>query len=165
MKYFSGFCLQNEQAIFENFTCKGDFCVVGFSYGAQKALEYVFTCKERVDKLQLISPAFFEDKNEKFKKLQTISFRKNSELYCHNFLKNVTCKDLSQYFKMGTLKDLEELLYYNWDRNKLQKIVENGTEIEVYLGEKDKIIDSLHVKEFVQEFATVYYIKNKGHIL
>jgi len=165
MKYFSGFCLQDEQALFESFTCKGDFCVVGFSYGAQKALEYVFTCKERVDKLQLISPAFFQDKSDKFKKLQTLSFRKNPELYCENFLKNVTSQDLSQYFKMGTLKDLQELLYYNWDENKLRKLVENGVEIEVYLGEKDKIIDALHVKSFFQEFATIYYIKNGGHIL
>jgi len=165
MRYFSGFCLQNEQALFESFTYKGDFCVVGFSYGAQKVLEYVFTCKERVDKLQLISPAFFQDKSDKFKKLQTLSFRKNPELYCENFLKNVTSQDLSQYFKMGTLKDLQELLYYNWDKSKLRKLVENGVEIEVYLGEKDKIIDALHVKSFFQEFATIYYIKDGGHIL
>jgi len=165
MKYFSGFCLQEEQALFESFTCKGDFCVVGFSYGAQKALEYVFTCKERVDKLQLISPAFFQDKSEKFKKLQTLSFKKKPELYCENFLKNVTSQDLSQYFKMGTAQELQELLCYSWDKQKLQSIMQNGTEIEVYLGENDKIINSLHVKNFFQEFATIYYIKDGGHIL
>ena len=48
MKYFSGFCLENESELFKSFTCKGDFCIVGFSYGAQKALEYAFTCKEKV---------------------------------------------------------------------------------------------------------------------
>ena len=69
MKFFSGFCLEGEEKLFDDFTCKNDFCVVGFSYGAQKALEYTLTCRERVDKLQLISPAFFQNKQEKFKKL------------------------------------------------------------------------------------------------
>jgi len=165
MKYFSGFCLKNESELFDEFTCRGDFCVVGFSYGAQKALEYVSTCTKRVDKLQLISPAFFMDKSEKYKKLQTISFRKGSDLYCKNFLENVTCKDLSKYFKKGSLEELKELLFYEWDRKKLLEIKKRGIEIEIYLGEKDKIINSLHVKDFFQEFATIYYIKNKGHIL
>ena len=85
MKYFSGFCLENESELFKKFTCSGDFCVVGFSYGAQNALEYTSTCKKRIDKLQLISPAFFMDKSEKFKKLQIIAFRRDSDLYCKNF--------------------------------------------------------------------------------
>jgi pimeloyl-ACP methyl ester carboxylesterase len=165
MKYFNGFCLNNESELFKDFTCKGDFCLVGFSYGAQKAFEYAFTCTERIDKLQLISPAFFMDKSDKFKKLQTISFRKDSDLYCKNFLENVTNKDLSKYFSKGTLEELEELLFYNWDKEKLQILKNRGIEIEVYLGEKDKIIDALHVKNFFQEFATIYYKKNKGHIL
>jgi len=165
MKYFSGFCLENEQELFDEFTCRGDFCVTGFSYGAQKALEYTFTCFERIDKLQLISPAFFMNKDKKYKKLQTIHFKKDSDLYCKNFLQNATSKDLSKYFKKGSPEELKELLLYEWDREKLKDIKKRGIEVEVYLGEKDKIIDALHVKEFFQEFATVYYIKNKGHAL
>ncbi len=165
MKYFSGFCLENESELFDEFTCRGDFCVAGFSYGAQKALEYVFTCTKRVDKLQLISPAFFMDKSEKYKKLQIISFRKNSNLYYKNFLENVASSDLSKYFNKGSLEELKELIFYEWDRTKLQNLKDRGIEIEVYLGEKDKIINSLHVKSFFQEFATIYYIKNKGHTL
>jgi len=165
MRYFSGFCLEKESELFEEFTCRGDFCVVGFSYGAQKALEYAFTCKERIDKLQLISPAFFMDKNVKYKKLQTISFRKDSDLYCKNFLENVSSEDLSKYFKKGNLEELNELLFYEWDKAKIQKLKDRGIEIEVYLGEKDKIINPEEAKNFFQEFATIYYIKDKGHII
>ncbi len=165
MKYFSGFCLESESGLFNEYTCKSDFCVVGFSYGAQKALEYTSTCIERIDTLQLISPAFFMDKSDKFKKLQTIHFKKDSDTYCKNFLSNVTSKDISMYFKKGTIDELNDLLFYEWDREKLKEIKKLGIEIEVYLGENDKIINSLHVKEFFQEFATVYYIKNTGHIL
>lgn len=165
MRYFSGFCLKGESELFNSFTCRGDFCVIGFSYGAQKALEYVFTCKDRIDKIQLISPAFFMDKSEKYKKLQTIHFRKDSDLYCKNFLSNVTKKDISNYFQKGSLEELKELLFYDWDREKLIKINKLGIDIEVYLGEKDKIIDSQQAKNFFQEFATIYYIKDKGHLL
>lgn len=164
MKYFSGFCLKDESELFKSFTCKGDFCVVGFSYGAQKALEYVFTCKDRVDQLQLISPAFFEDQSDKFKKLQTISFRKDSDIYCKNFLQNIGLSDM-KFFEKGTAEELKELLYYKWDINKLTELKKRGIQIEVYLGADDNIVNSLHVKEFFQEFATVYYIKNKGHVL
>ena len=165
MRYFSGFCLEDESELFDSFTCRGDFCVVGFSYGAQKALEYALTCRGRIDKLQLISPAFFMDKSEKYKKIQTLHFKKDADLYCKNFLENVTCRDMSKYFKKGTQEELNELLFYKWDRDKLRKIRESGIDIEVFLGEKDRIIDSNKVKDFFQEFATIYYIKNKGHIL
>ena len=37
--------------------------------------------------------------------------------------------------------------------------------IEVFLGQNDKIIDSLAAKDFFKEFATVYYFKDKGHLL
>ncbi|WP_238593468.1 hypothetical protein [Sulfurospirillum diekertiae] len=80
MKFFSGFCLANEQELFSSYLNQSDFTVAGFSYGAIKAFEYTLTCKERIDTLQLFSPAFFEDKDAKFKKLQTLSFSKNSEL-------------------------------------------------------------------------------------
>ncbi|WP_024955907.1 pimelyl-ACP methyl ester esterase BioV [Sulfurospirillum arcachonense] len=165
MKYFSGFCFKNESELFDTFTCKSDFCVVGFSYGAQKAFEHTLTCKERIDKLQLISPAFFQDTNDKFKKLQMLSFRKNSELYSQEFLSNITQLDMKKYFQKGYLEELKELLHYEWKQEDLQKIVQKGIQIEVYLGQKDKIINALHVKDFFSEYATVYYIKNVGHIL
>lgn len=164
MKYFSGFCLSGESELFREFTCRGDFCVAGFSYGAQKAIEYTLSSSDRIDKLQLISPAFFQDRDEKFKKLQKIAFRKNSDEYCKNFLKSCGFID-DRYFKKGTIKELEELLSYRWSEEKLQEIVDRGIEVEVYLGGLDKIINPLHVKDFFKKFATIYYIKEKGHIL
>jgi hypothetical protein len=43
--------------------------------------------------------------------------------------------------------------------------MDKGTKIEIFLGGVDKIIDSSKAKEFFKDFATVYYIKEKGHLL
>ena len=66
---------------------------------------------------------------------------------------------------MGTYEELEELLNYEWNKEKLQKLLDKGTRIEIFLGGIDKIIDSAKAKEFFVGFATVYYIKEKGHLL
>lgn len=168
MHFFSGFCLQEEAELFESFTCKGEFCVVGFSYGAIKAFEYALHVKSRIDKIQLISPAFFQDKEEKFKKLQTLYFAKDPKKYSEDFLKNVAYPSkiqLEKYLHVEHLDSLRELLYYTWDEQKLEALKSKGIKIEVYLGEEDKIIDALRVKEFFQPYATVYFIKNVGHTL
>ena len=73
--------------------------------------------------------------------------------------------DISKYFKLGSIEELQELLYYEWSEEKLQKLIEKGVKIEVYLGGNDKIIDASKAQEFFKEFATVYYIKEKGHLL
>ena len=72
---------------------------------------------------------------------------------------------ISKYFKLGTAQELQELLYYEWSEEKLQEVLSKGTKIEVYLGAVDKIVDSKKAKEFFEKFATVYYIKEKGHLL
>ena len=167
-KYFSGFCFFDESELFDEYLEKSDFTVCGFSYGAIKAFEEVLNSNQRVDKLQLFSPAFFQTSNDKFKRMQLMFFKKDANSYCENFLKNVlnpTNKDISKYFQMGTFEELEELLNYQWSEEKLQRLVDKGTIIEVYLGEVDKIIDSQKAKEFFKNFATVYYIKEKGHLL
>lgn len=157
-----------EEKLFDAFTCRSDFCVCGFSYGAQKAFEYALTCKERVDKLQLFSPAFFMDRDEKFKKLQTMYFKKDSDAYCKNFLDNVTYPshfEMKNYFLQGSVEELKKLLYYVWKSEAVGKLCDKGVDIEVYLGEKDMIINPLHVKDFFHPFATIYTIKDVGHIL
>lgn len=168
MKYFSGFCLQNEEKFFDEWCIQNDFNVAGFSYGAIKAFEYTSTCKERIDTLQLFSPAFFQDKDAKFKKLQTLSFTKNPTAYCEAFLSNVTKPsntDIQPYFKQGSTQELSELLHYTWDEARLKALKERGITIEVYLGEKDAIINSSTCKDFFVEFASVYFFKRVGHIL
>jgi len=168
MKYFSGFSLANEQELFAPYLIVSDFNVAGFSYGAIKALEYAFTCKERIDTLQLFSPAFFGDRDSRFKKLQTLSFTKNSTAYCEAFLNNVatpSTSDMTPYFQQGSAEELYELLHYVWDARKLQALCERGVKIEVYLGECDAIINAFTCKDFFVPFASVYYFKRVGHIL
>lgn len=168
MRYFSGFCLHNESEIFQNYLKTSDFTVAGFSYGAIKAFEYTLTCKERIDTLQLFSPAFFQNKDAKFKKLQTLSFTKNCEAYTQNFTQNIifpSSFDITPYVQKGTIEELNELLDYVWDETKLQQLKDKGIMLEVYLGEADSIIDALHVKDFFVPFGDVYYFKRVGHIL
>ncbi len=166
--YFSGFSLTNEKELFQEYIIENDFTVSGFSYGAIKAFEKILNSSKRVDLLQLFSPAFFQTKDRKFKRVQLISFKKHSDEYYKNFLKNITYPsiiDSSKYFKKGNSEELEELLNYIWEEEKLQKLIDRGTKIEVYLGSEDKIIDSKKAKDFFVKYATVYYIKNVGHIL
>ena len=167
-KYFSGFCFFEESELFKDYIIQNDFTVSGFSFGAIKAFEEVLNSNNRVDKLQLFSPAFFQTQNEKFKRTQIMYFKKDENAYCQTFLSNVLSPldlDISKYFKLGSIEELQELLYYEWSEEKLQKLIEKGVKIEVYLGGNDKIIDASKAQEFFKEFATVYYIKEKGHLL
>ncbi|WP_418185565.1 pimelyl-ACP methyl ester esterase BioV [Aliarcobacter vitoriensis] len=166
--FFSGFCFENESELFKEYLVSNDFTVSGFSYGAIKAFEYVLNSKNRVDKLQLFSPAFFQTKDDKFKRMQLMFFKKDENSYINSFLGNVKSpiyKDIEKYFKKGSFEELETLLNYIWIEGDLEKLIKNGLKIEVFLGEKDLIIDSLVAKDFFKNYATVYYFKDKGHLL
>ena len=168
MLFFSGFCLQNEAKLFDFWLNNSNYTVAGFSYGAIKAVEYVLNSKSRVDRLILLSPAFFNDKDKKFKKMQLLYFAKDKDSYIKNFINNITNGskvDISNYLKEGSKEELKELLNYQWDIEKLKKITNQGTIIEVILGSKDKIINSKSAKDFFEQIATVYCIKNANHIL
>ncbi len=165
--YFSGFSLFDEMDLFNQYIIKNDFTVSGFSYGAQKALEYTLNSTNRIDTLRLFSPSYFNDKNIKYKRLQLMYFKKDSQTYCDNFLVNcgINQQQKEQYFQMGKYEELDDLLNYNWDEKKLQMVVDKGINIEVYLGSEDKIINSKEVLEFFRKFCEVYYIKGRGHLL
>lgn len=169
--YFSGFCLKDEEVLFSNYREVGDFCISGFSFGAIKALQYTIKQlknNKRVDKLQLFSPAFFIDKNIKYKRVQLMFFKKDEEEYKNNFIKNIAYPkniDLSKYVSNGTYGQLDLLLNFKWEKEDLEYIISNGVKIEVYLGGNDKIIDSFKAKEYFKNFAEVYFIKKLGHIL
>ena len=170
MKYFSGFSLQNESHFFDVYIYNNDFTVCGFSYGAIKAFEY--TCAQlkegkRVDTLQLFSPAFFQSKDEKFKRLQLMAYRKNEDVYLEQFMNAcfLPYERRSVQRSVTVLEELEELLYYEWDKDALHDLVEQGVSIEVYLGAKDQIVDAEAVKEFFLDVATVTYIKEANHFL
>ena len=170
MKFYSGFSLKNEEYLFDTFIRKSDYTVCGFSYGAIKAFEFTkeqLACKRRVDTLQLFSPAFFQNRSDKFKKLQLRSFGRSPQNYLNNFID--AC--FSPYEKIdvdrteGSIEELEELLYYEWNLSELQILCDNGIDIEVYLGGKDNIIDTDSAKEFFKDVATVTYIKEANHFL
>ena len=44
-------------------------------------------------------------------------------------------------------------------------LVKRNIQIEIYIGGRDRIIDTQQALEFFKQFGEVYYIKNKGHIL
>ena len=165
--YFSGFSLQNESELFNKYIISNDFTVSGFSYGAIKALEYTLNTTNRVDTLQLFSPAYFNDKDKKYRRLQMIFFNKDNESYCNNFLENsgFDKQKINKYFKIGTSKELEELLYYKWCSEKCKELLDRNIKIEVYLGSDDKIVNTQEALEFFRQFAEVYYIKEASHIL
>ena len=170
MKFFSGFSLKDEEDFFVPFIKKSDFTICGFSYGAIKAFQ---TTKEaldlgkRVDTLQLFSPAFFESRSDKFKRLQMLSYSKNRRVYMQQFIDSCFApypkRELT--FQKTTKDELNELLMYKWDISELHKLENSGVVIEVYLGGNDKIIDLNAAREFFLQVATVTYIKEANHFL
>lgn len=170
MQFFSGFSLQNDEKFFRKFIKESDFCVCGFSYGAIKAFEYtqqLLNEGKRVDTLQLFSPAFFQSRDVKFKRLQTMSFKRSADAYIEQFIAScflpygVGDVELVE----GSMEELNELLNYVWDKNALKELVSKGVVIEVYLGGEDRIIDVNAAREFFLEVATVTYIKEANHFL
>jgi pimeloyl-ACP methyl ester carboxylesterase len=168
MKYFNGFSLQNEKELFAPYLVDSDYCVAGFSYGAQQAFEYVYNTKERIDRLILLSPAFFQTQKPSFIRTQLRYFEAGKEEYVKQFLANVThpsSLDLSNYLKVGTKEELEALLSYTWDNKKIQEVLDRGTTIEVFFGQDDKIIDAQQAFDFFAPLTTTYFIKRVGHVL
>ncbi len=47
--------------------------------------------------MTLLSPAFFQDKNEAFKRAQLRYFKLNRELYIKNFLENIAYPSRSRF--------------------------------------------------------------------
>ena len=170
MKFYSGFSLKNEEYLFSEFIKKSDYTICGFSYGAIKALiatKQALDEGKRIDTLQLFSPAFFQSRDEKFKRLQLMSYKKNEEIYLKQFVSS--CfepfeKKIVEHTNT-TIDELRELLEYEWNLEDFTELIERGVTIEVYLGGKDKIIDVNAAKELFLEVATVTYIKDANHFL
>ena len=168
MRYFNGFSLHSEEHYFHDYLIESQFCVAGFSYGAQKAFEYVYHSKERIDRLFLFSPAFFQTKKQSFIRTQLRYFEAGQEEYVDQFLKNTAFPakiNLNKYLKIGSKEELEALLIYEWDKDKIKEVQKRGTVIEVFLGEKDKIIDAQETLDFFTPLVTSYCIKSAGHLL
>ena len=170
MQFFSGFSLVDEEYLFDEYLNKSAYTVCGFSYGAIKALKYTNEQLElgnRVDRLQLFSPAFFQTKSTKFKKLQLMGYKKDKINYMKSFLS--LCfepyeKKVIQNYETK-YSELEELLNYEWELEDFKYLIDKGLHVEVYLGGEDKIIDADAAKEFFLEVSTVTYIKKANHFL
>lgn len=168
MKYFNGFSLRGEETLFEAYTSKSEYCVSGFSYGAQKALEYAYTYKGRIDKLILLSPAFFQSQKSSFIRTQLRYFKADEAAYVKTFLENVSfpsTSSLETYLEVGTAEELESLLTYVWDEEKILSLKNRGVEIEMFFGKKDKIIDAQSALDFFTPLCTTYTLKDSGHLL
>ena len=172
MKFFSGFCLKNEKEIFKEYLEDKEFVVAGFSYGAQKALDYVLNSNQRIDKLQLFSPAFF-DYNEKIINLNLNAFKKDKNSYIKNFLTKAGINKWKMESKEWIIDDnnlkiggcseddLYSLFTFNWEKI---KDIEN-IKIEIFLGEYDRIIALKKAYKFFRNYGDIYLIKKANHFL
>ncbi len=168
MIYFNGFALKDEEKFFEEELINSDFCVAGFSYGAHKAFEYAYHSIERIDRLILLSPAFFQNHKKSFIRTQLRYYKADETSYANEFLKNVVYPsniNLSDNLDAHNYEDLEALLSYVWDKERVLELIERGVTIEVFIGEEDKIVNSEKSYEFFSELTTVYLMKNRGHLL
>jgi len=168
LNYFNGFSLQHEEVLFAPYIPNQKGVVAGFSYGAQQALEYALCATHRIDRLILLSPAYFQEAKPAFKRAQLRYFESDNAAYTTQFLRNVAYPssfNLTDFLHPGTKEQLEALLHYEWDLNKLLRLQQQGVTIEVFLGEQDKIIDALAAFTFFSSVATTYLMKDRGHLL
>ena len=171
MIFFSGFSLSGEASLFDGFfghDRDNPYVVAGFSRGAQRALEHVLTTPRRVDRLVLLSPAWFLDRKPAFIRLQLRAFAKDKEAYLRNFLANAASPsgtDLTPYLVPGTAGELEALLTYPWEREKLETVQRRGIRLEIYLGGRDRIVDAAKAHDFFKNYGESWYFKTYGHLL
>jgi len=162
--------MQNEEHFFQEFLDESALCIAGFSYGTIKAFqETIKKTKQgkRVDKLQLFSPVFFQEEDEKFKKLQLMGYRRSPKSYLQEFRKLCFApyETLDIEEAPTTIEALKELLFFQWSLEDMQKLSMAGISIEVYLGGCDNIINTHKARTFFKEVATVIYIKDANHML
>jgi len=168
MIFYSGFSLKNESYFFDKWLNNSHYSVAGFSYGAIKAAQYVADANVRIDVLQLFSPAFFQTQTQSFKKLQQRAFSASPQEYREKFL--TTCfapyhpYDVQLNYEDNS-EDLSTLLNFVWNKELMQKIVDKGVLVEVFLGLEDKVIDCLGARDFFRNYATVTSIRTGNHFL
>ncbi|KIM10888.1 MAG: hypothetical protein KU37_09205 [Sulfuricurvum sp. PC08-66] len=171
MRFYSGFALVGDAKLFEAWLDRGEYTIAGFSYGAKAAFEAVIealNAKVRIDRLQLFSPLFFEQKKERYRILQYEAYTQNSASYIKHFLDNCyapAINDLRIETGAHTLAMLEELLTYRWSSTQLERVVAAGVHIDVYVGAQDKIVDAKAIESFFCPFATVHTFAHAGHFL
>ena len=96
-----------------------------------------------------------------------MAYKSDSEKYLNQFIQSCfEPYELKKTLHVSTNEsELEELLNYEWDAQRLEKIQARGVQIEVYLGSEDRIIDVQGAKEFFLPYATTYLINGANHFL
>ncbi|MDR2152747.1 MAG: pimelyl-ACP methyl ester esterase BioV [Helicobacteraceae bacterium] len=166
MTFFSGFGFANEAELFADYLPSGAsaHCVAGFSLGAIKAFQCAIASDFRIDRLILLSPAFFQDKDRKFARLQLINYARDGASYMRNFY--AACgKFNAKYIDPNPqADDLRKSLNHQWSLDMFDSL--KNLQIEIYLGGKDNIINSEKAAEFFSKtHAQTTYIKNANHLL
>lgn len=168
MKFFSGFCFQNEIELFTPFAkLEGRYTFNGFSYGAILAFKEALKSlqnQQRVQVLNLFSPAFFQERKPSFLKAQMMGFKKDSQKYIKHFL-TLCGNPPPHYFKEGSLEELEELLFFQWKEEELSFLQKKGVQINVFVGGKDLILSPEAVVNFFNPYCVVYFYKSFNHCL
>jgi len=164
--FYSGFCLNGEEGLFDEFLPSFGEYVAGFSYGSIAALRFAAQNKE-VTKLILLSPAYYTHKSADFKEAQIAAFEADPALYRLKLLKKSGLREEEgkRYGALGTSAQLRELLYFDWSASEIVSLFERGVKIEVFIGGNDRVVEPEASAEFFRRYATVYYLKNKNHIL
>lgn len=178
MKFFGGFGFKDEVRIFEKilrdlgYFRANPYNICGFSYGAQKAVRFALESLKsnvRVNRVLLLSPAFFNDKDSAFKDAQIRAFAKNKALYMKAFYKNVgVCAEYRQFLREIESLDsriLEQCLRYEFKGDDLVFLRSKGVEIVAILGQNDRIIDSRKANDFFAQYGIVYLLKDANHLL
>ena len=164
--FYSGFCLDKEEALFDGYLpAFGDF-VAGFSYGSIKAVHHAIK-DESVKKLLLLSPAYYSHKDNVFKDAQISAFEADPHLYKNKLLKKSGLKEEegAAYAKDSSSDELRELLYFDWAVAGLDTLKDRGVDIEVFIGSSDRVVEPSASNEFFSKYARVYLLENKNHIL
>ncbi len=171
MKFFSGFCLRNESALFDEILepwRENRYTVAGFSKGAIEAVEYALLSNSRIDRVLLLSPAWFVDKTESYKMKQLETYRKNPAAYRRAFFKNALFPskvDVEPYMVEDDVWVLRKLLFYRWPEEILRRLHGRGIVLETYLGAKDRIVEANKAHEFFRRFGESWLFKEWGHFL
>jgi pimeloyl-ACP methyl ester carboxylesterase len=143
----------------------GDF-VAGFSYGAIGAIRHALQ-DESVKNLILLSPAYYTHKDREFKEAQLSAFEADPALYKLKLLKKSGLKEEEGelYGKDGVAEELRELLFFDWCSRDVASLVARGVRVEVFIGLGDRVVEPEPSSKFFDQFAKVYTLENKNHIL
>lgn len=164
--FYSGFCLNGEEGLFDEFLPSFGEYIAGFSYGSIAALKFAAQNKD-VAKLILLSPAYYTHKSADFKEAQIAAFETDPALYRLKLLKKsgLSEEEGKRYGIPGTSAELRELLYFDWNASEIASVSHRGVKIEVFIGGNDRVVEPEASAEFFRQYGSVYYLKNKNHIL